>query len=108
MPFAVEYHDDKKHGFCQTTQDDEWLDAIAHQKWVVLSHDGLFKNPMAVAAIKQHKIRCFCLEGAQAPVWDKITVLARSYREICNTVSSTKPPYIYRVSRDGKLKQVPI
>ena len=108
VPFAIEYHDEKKHGFTQTTADDDWLNAIAAHKWIVLSHDGLQKNAMAVEAIKQHKIRCFCLEGAQAPVWDKITVLARGYRGICETVSSVKPPYIYRVTRDGKLKQVPI
>ncbi len=108
IPFDIEYHDDKKHGFNETTEDDVWLTAIAPTKWVVLSHDRLQHNAMAVAAIKHYKIRCFCLEGAQSPVWDKITVLARGYRDICETVSSVKPPYIYRVARSGKLTKIAI
>jgi hypothetical protein len=107
IPFGVEYHDDKKHGFSDNTPDDEWLAKIAHTGWIVLSHDNLHKNAMAVAAIKQHRLKCFCLEGAQAPVWDKITVLARGYRGICDTVSSVKAPYIYRVARaSGKLTRI--
>lgn len=106
VPFAVEYHDDKKHGFSQTTQDEVWLAAIASQRWVVLSHDGLHKNAMAVAAIKQHKLMCFCLEGAQMPIWEKLTILARNYRGICETVSSVKPPYIFLVSAKGRIRRV--
>jgi len=107
-PFVVEYYFEKKHGFDDTTEDDVWLTAIAGDKWVALSHDKLYKNPMAVAAIKQHRIRCFCLEGGDAPIWDKITVLARGFQGIREAVGSERPPYIYLVSRAGKLKRIDI
>lgn len=107
-PFVVEFYFEKKHGFGDTTEDDVWLADIAGHQWVALSHDKLYKNPMAVAAIKQHRIRCFCLEGAEAPVWDKITVLARGFKEIRETVNSVKPPYVFHVSRAGKLKRIVI
>lgn len=103
-PFEIEFHDDKKHGFNETTSDDEWLNVIGQHKWVVLSHDKRFhKDSMAIEAVRQHKVACFYIDGGSLKSWDKLVLFCRCYIRIREIVKRTKPPYIYRVTHQGRV-----
>lgn len=83
--------------------DDEWLAIIGRKGWIVISHDGKWHREEApLAAIKQHKIPCFYLWGAQIPIWEKISLLSKVYPKIRKTVASEKKPFIYRFNQHGR------
>lgn len=106
-PFDVEYHDDPKHGFTQTTQDDVWLSAVGAKNWVVLSHDKRFhRDGMAVQAVKQHGIACFYLDGGTYPSWDKHILFGRRFTRVKDIVSSTRRPFIYRIHHRGDVRRI--
>lgn len=103
-PFVIEYHDEKKHNFHSQMPDDEWLAVVGKQKWVVLSHDKRFhKDSMAALAVKQHKVACFYMDGGQLRTWDKMVLFGRCYLRVRDIVKQTKPPYIYRITHQGRV-----
>ena len=103
-PFIVEFHDEKKHGFHDETPDDEWLAYVGQQKWVVLSHDKRFhKDSMAIEAVRQHKVACFYVDGAQLKSWDKLVLFARCFIRVRDIVKRTRAPYIYRITHQGRV-----
>lgn len=74
---------------------------------MVLSHDKRFHgDSMAVEAVKQHKVRCFYLDGGTYPVWEKLVLLVRSYGRIQKVIQTAKPPYIYHVTHKGRVVEV--
>jgi PIN like domain len=110
-PFSVEFHHDprNKFRFHQETPDDEWLAKVGTEGWIVFSHDRKFHSNLAeCAAIKQYKIGCFYLWGANSGPWDKVSCFVRSYEGICQRIEATPKPFIYNVARNCRLTQVKI
>lgn len=110
-PFAVEFHHDpgNKFKFTQTTPDDEWLAKVGAEGWIVFSHDRKFHKRLPErTAIKQHKVGCFYLWGANDGIWFKTHCFMRGYDNIARCVATTPKPFIYSVARDGQVKQVRI
>lgn len=104
LPFVVEYHDEKKHGFQQETPDDEWLAIVGRQKWVVLSLDKRFhKDSMAMEAVHQHKVACFYIDGGNYTPWERLILFARGYGRIREIIKTERPPYIYRLTHRGRV-----
>lgn len=98
-PFEIEFHDEKKNGFRQDLDDDEWLAVTSAKKWIVISHDKRFhSDSLAIEAVKQHGGRVFYLDGGSSVKWDKLRRFAASYRKICKIVEREKHPFIYRVT----------
>lgn len=103
-PFVVEYHDDKKHGFGQTEDDDKWLAIVSAKRWVVISHDKRFhSDSLAVEAVRQHGGRVFYLDGGSSVKWDKLRRFAAAYRKMEVIISREKAPFIYRVTYADKI-----
>lgn len=101
-PFAVESH--YKQGFADEMPDDEWLTIVGKKGWIVLSHDAKFhREAPALEAIRQHKVACFYLWGAQVPVWNKVGHLTAVYPKIRNVTNREKRPYIYRATENNRL-----
>ena len=110
-PFAVEYHDDpkSKFRFSQSTTDDEWLVKVAAEGWIVFSHDRKFHTLLAEAsAIKQYNAGCFYLPGAESPTWDKMCHFMRAFEGIHAKIKATAKPFIFELSRAGRLKRISI
>ena len=104
-PFKVEYHN--RCGFKHDTPDDIWLESVGKNKWVVLSHDAKFhKESAALEAIRQHKVGCFYLWGAQLPVWNKFVLFAQSFEKIEKAVRTDRKPFIYRINSRAQLKRI--
>jgi hypothetical protein len=105
--FAVEYHDEKKHGFDKETPDDEWLRSVSQKKWVVISHDQRFHNDsLALEAVRQHQARVFYLSGGSLKTWDKLRIFTESFRRMHDIIKTEKPPYIYRISYECRITRV--
>lgn len=101
-PFSVQSH--FKEQFADEMDDDEWLAIVGRKRWVVLSHDAKFhKLPAELEAVKQHKISCFYLWGAQMPTWYKIAHLSAVFPKISKIVNSERRPYIYRTNQQNRV-----
>jgi hypothetical protein len=106
-PFDVEFHHSPKWRFSPTTIDDEWLSIIGPQGWFAFSHDRKWHKELpALAAIRQHKIGCFYLWGAEATTWDKVCFFVRHYERIIETANSTVRPFVFDVTKTGEVARV--
>ena len=89
--------------------DDQWLNQIGAWRWIVISQDYHFHEKEDERyALKQHNIGCFYLWGAESPKWEIMRCFARAYDKIIEAANNTPCPYIYWVSRTGKLNPQPI
>lgn len=106
FPQQVEYH--QTH-FAVDEADDVWLPQVGSRGWTVVGHDYSYhKNPSELSAIKQFGVGCFYLWGSEATRWEKLQCFARAYERIVALDASTAKPFIYRVARNGGIKNVPI
>ena len=104
FPIKVEYHE--QH-FPIDEQDDIWLQKIGQWGWTVVGHDRRYhERTTELSAIKQRKIGCFYLWGAEATRWAKLQCFARAYDRIVEADANTPKPFIYRVTRTGRLHTI--
>jgi len=104
-PFQVKWH--QGEGFAQALEDDKWLHEVGAKGWVVISHDAKWhKEPLAMEAIKQHKIKCFYLYGANSQMFFKIGALAHNWKKVRAKVTSENGPFIYRISVHNRLSKL--
>ncbi len=61
-----------------------------------------------LVAIKQHKIGCFYLWGAEAKRWEKMRVFVLAYNRIAEAEANTTKPFIYDIDKKGRLTPIPI
>ena len=106
LRIQVEYH--QKY-FPQNSPDDVWMPAVGQWGWTIIGHDSQHHAmPNELSAIKQYNLGCFYLWGAEASRWEKMRCLARAYDRIVTADVTTGRPFIYRVTRTGRLTSVPI
>ena len=106
FPIQVYYHDEF---FAIGEKDDIWLSQIGEWGWTVIGHDSSYhRNPHELSAIKQYKIGCFYLWGAEASRWEKLQCFARAYDNITQTEANSPKPFIYRITRAGTFSRINI
>jgi hypothetical protein len=96
-------------GFPDKLPDDEWLNIVGPQRWIVCSHDAKWHLPhedAAMKAIQQHKIGCFYLWGASSPGFFKMKSFAHNYDKIKKVCDTERRPFIYRVTCHNRLLKV--
>ena len=106
-PFEVRSHETER--FADKMPDDEWLNEIGPKGWIVCSHDAKWHLPnefAAMQAIRQHRIGCFYLYGANSLGFFKLKSLAHNYDKIVGICQTTKRPFIYRVTARNRLVKV--
>jgi len=104
-PFQVRWHQGEK--FLPSTPDDEWLEKVGKNGWVVISHDAKWHREAAnIEAIRQHNIKCFYLCGASSLMFFKVKALAHNWEKISERIKRERGPFIYRVSRHNRLSRV--
>jgi len=104
-PFQVKWHNGE--GFEAALEDDKWLHEVGAKKWIVISHDAKWhREPPAIEAIRQHKIKCFYLHGANSQMFFKIGSLAHNWRKVTHLINSERGPFIYRISAKNRLSRV--
>jgi hypothetical protein len=105
----VEWHHNPNNRFDHDTQDDEWLNVVGPKNWIVFGHDQKWHDELANReAIKQHKVGCFYLWGAQSKTWDKLSCFMRASGTIQTLAVSTPKPFIFQVTYNARLVRIPI
>lgn len=104
-PFNVEDHESMR--FKAEMPDDEWLSVVGPKKWIVCSHDKKWQNEsLAVEAIKQHKIGCFYLYGANSKHFFKVGSLAYNFHKVQKILGRERRPFIYQITSQNRLRKV--
>ena len=104
-PFEVKWHQGEK--FADKMPDDEWLDIVGSKGWIVISHDAKWHTEAAaIEAIRQHKVKCFYLYGANSLMFFKVKSLTHKWEKIVSKIKSEKGPFIYRVSKSNRLGKI--
>ena len=104
FPVQVEYHE--AH-FPIDEPDDQWLPIVGNWGWTFMGHDSSYHvKPAELSAIKQYSVGCFYLWDAESPRWEKLRCFARAYDDILEKETTTPKPFIYRISRTGRLTPV--
>lgn len=95
--------------FAQNTPDDEWMPFVGINGWILIGHDSRHhQEPAELAAIKQYSIGCFYLWGSEAKRREKLQCFARAWGRIVAAEASTPRPFIFRVTKIGLLRALPI
>lgn len=97
--------------FDDQEQDDTWLRFVGERNWLVLTQDRKFHRSgyeNELSAIKQYRVGCFYLWGAEVPTWDKLRTFCRAFDHIVQAARDTPRPFIFDVARSGVLKPIPI
>ncbi|HTE86357.1 MAG TPA: hypothetical protein VK821_16680 [Dehalococcoidia bacterium] len=105
-PVGITYH--QEH-FPMNSPDDVWLPQVGAWDWIVLTQDHKFHLlPNELRALKDYNIGCFYLWGAKATKWELMRSFARCYDRLLDRAMNTPRPFIYKVSKDGRLIAVRI
>lgn len=86
--------------------DDVWLSFVGERNWIVFTQDEKFHKAgyeTELSAIKQFNIGCFYMWGACALPGEKALVLLRAMDAIIKAIETTKRPFIYKITKQGKL-----
>lgn len=96
LGLSVEKHDDH---FSSTTTDEELLRALGARQWVMVTDDEkLTRNRSALAALSDHRAKCFILAGAgHRPRWYAVRIIARNWERIEELVANEAPPFLYKL-----------
>ena len=97
--------------FIDDEPDDSWLKFVGGKGWIVLTQDRKFHASgyeNELSAIKQFSVGCFYLWGAEATTWEKMRSFSRAFDNIMGAAKGTSRPFIFDVSKSGKLQQIAI
>ena len=87
--------------------DDAWLVDVGTKGWFVITQDyNLHLRENELSAIKDYEVGCFYLWGASNSKWDTFRCFALGYDQIIEVALNTPRPFVYRVDRNGTLRQV--
>jgi hypothetical protein len=91
--------------------DDAWLEFVGKQGWIVFTQDRKFHTDgyeVEMSAIKQFNVGCFYLWGAEANAEKKALSFLKALAEIREAIKTTPKPFIYDISKSGKLTAIRI
>jgi len=111
LKFDKQFHELHYHQqhFEMGAKDDQWMPIVGQWGWTVIGHDSSHHLKEAeVSAIKQYNIGCFCMWGSESKRWEKMRCFAKAYARIVEAESTTPKPFIYRVTKLGRLKPIVI
>ena len=103
---SIEFHENH---FQQDEPDEDWLPVVGDWGWDVIGHDSRHHTRRKeLDAIKQHRMGCFYLWGAQSQGWEKARCLLTAYEGVREAIANTPRPFIYRILKSGELQAVTI
>ena len=111
LRFERQFHEFHYHQelFPMDSQDDTWMPQVGQWGWTIVGHDSSHHiMPNELSAIKQYNIGCFYLWGSEHKRWEKMQCFAKAYDRIVEAEATTNKPFIFKVTRTGLLRPVPI
>ena len=102
--WAVETHDDH---FPQDMKDPELLPAVAARGWVFLTQDWHIRYRAAEArAWREAELKVIVLATGSLTAEETVEILEKARTRIERTAARQDAPFVYRVAKDGSLRQV--
>ena len=80
--------------------DGGWLSEVGKWGWVVITHDPF--TPAEKERLYGAGVRCFVLDGANAPAWEKMRILSAAWPMMAYVMENEPPPYIWRLLPSGR------
>ena len=103
---SIEFH---RNYFRQDARDADWLPVVGGWGWDVIGHDARHHLVTdELDAIRQHRMGCFYLWGAQSQGWEKARCLLNAYEGVREAIANAPRPFIYRILKSGELQAVTI
>ena len=103
---VIAYH---QNHFQQDDKDEDWLPVAGSWGWLVIGHDAKHHMESSeLEIIKQYRMGCFYLWGAQATSWEKARCLLNAYEAVIHAITQTPRPFIYRILKSGELQTITI
>jgi hypothetical protein len=98
----VERHDDH---FDSETLDPVWIAACGEKNWVIVSSDKAIKrNELEKAAILNAGVAALFFTSANITSAQQIEAFHKAGRRIANLITTTRRPFIARISQDGSVE----
>jgi predicted nuclease of predicted toxin-antitoxin system len=102
--FPVVAHDEK---FAPDTPDEEWLDVVGKQGWIVISRDRqIRRRPNELDALRRAKVRAVFVTGGNLSGHALAELVRSSGAKIQNHALSASAPVIFSLTKDGSLKKI--
>lgn len=94
--------------FPDGTPDSVWLTRAAQEGWTVLTRDKKVRTrPSERAIIMDYGIGCFIINANKALTrWEYMKLFAITLERMKAYATTSKPPFIVAVNRDGSFKRV--
>ena len=90
--------------FPQSAKDPVWLKEVGERGWVVLTKDPRIRHRVnEVRAIRRAKVRAFVLTRGDLKGEEMGNIFVKALPAIKKLATSTAPPFIAHVSREGRV-----
>lgn len=91
----------------QDAPDEEWLEFVGKEGMVLISRDRMIrKRAGEFLALRRHRVGAFFLTGKGVGKWGEIRQLIVAWENIKDHATRTRTPYVFQVSRHGKISRV--
>jgi hypothetical protein len=100
----VVLHDEE---FGQKVPDEHWLAEVGRRGWVAITGDNATtSSPLFLQSLDDSKAFVFILKGLNgASAEGKATCIVEAYEKIERLIQSSKPPAVWRVGKDGVVRE---
>jgi hypothetical protein len=93
--------------FPQDEHDSVWLKEVGRRGWIVLTKDTRIRYRVnEVTALRRAKVRAFVLTRGDLKGEEMGNIFVKALPAIRQLATSTAPPFIAHVSRDGSVRLV--
>jgi len=97
----IQIHDDH---FAPDAKDEDWLAEVGKRGWIVLTKDDRIRYRVTErSAITSAKVRAFVLSSSQLQGKEMAAAFVKALPRIKRLIANHAPPFIGRVSRNGKV-----
>jgi hypothetical protein len=97
----IQIHDDH---FAPDAKDEDWLAEVGKRGWIVLTKDDRIRYRVTErSALMSVRVRAFVLTSTQLQGTEMAAAFVKALPRIKRLIANHAPPFIGRVSRNGKV-----
>ena len=91
------------------TADDLWLTIVGKRQWIALMRDQRVRwRKLERQSLKAAAVAAFVFTGGQATAQDTADVIVPKLAKFAKIARSEKRPFLYALTRAGKLSKLPL
>lgn len=93
--------------FAPACPDEEWLEAVGKQGWIVLTRDkNIRRKPNELRAFREHGVIGFVLTSGDASAADTAALVTSVYPKLIRKAKGTNPPAMFSVTLAGAINPI--